>query len=105
MPEGRPPVGVRSVPDSEGPLLCGCGPCAVLTGFEPAASTLTGWRALQTAPQDHVTFRCSAVCLAAEHRLYSRSGGAVELDSPGGAPSPSGAAASMAFTMRLSETG
>src|SRR5262249_44063682 len=25
---------------------------AVLTGFEPAASTLTGWRALQTAPQD-----------------------------------------------------
>src|SRR5690606_163061 len=26
---------------------------AVLTGFEPAASTLTGWRALLTAPQDH----------------------------------------------------
>src|SRR5690349_25179775 len=25
---------------------------AVLTGFEPAASTLTGWRALQTALQD-----------------------------------------------------
>ncbi len=27
---------------------------AVLTGFEPAASTLTGWRALLTAPQDLV---------------------------------------------------
>src|SRR4051812_9760565 len=25
---------------------------AVLTGFEPATSTLTGWRALQAAPQD-----------------------------------------------------
>src|SRR3954466_13410653 len=25
---------------------------AVLTGFEPAAPTLAGWRALQTAPQD-----------------------------------------------------
>ena len=27
---------------------------AVLTGFEPATSTLTGWRALQAALQDHV---------------------------------------------------
>jgi len=26
---------------------------AVLTGFEPATSTLTGWRALQAALQDH----------------------------------------------------
>ncbi len=30
---------------------------AVLTGFEPAASTLTGWRALQTAPQDLAVVR------------------------------------------------
>ena len=30
---------------------------AVLTGFEPAASTLTGWRALQTAPQDQAVVR------------------------------------------------
>ena len=30
------------------------GPGAVLTGFEPATSTLTGWRALQAALQDHV---------------------------------------------------
>ncbi len=30
---------------------------AVLTGFEPAASTLTGWRALQTAPQDQICTR------------------------------------------------
>src|SRR5215472_10228924 len=29
-------------------------PGAVLTGFEPATSTLTGWRALQAALQDHV---------------------------------------------------
>ena len=28
--------------------------CAVLTGFEPATSTLTGWRALLAALQDHV---------------------------------------------------
>src|SRR5215469_15427386 len=28
-------------------------PGAVLTGFEPATSTLTGWRALQAALQDH----------------------------------------------------
>ena len=28
------------------------GACAVLTGFEPAASTLTGWRSLQTDLQD-----------------------------------------------------
>ena len=27
---------------------------AVLTGFEPATSTLTGWRALQAALQDHM---------------------------------------------------
>ena len=27
---------------------------AVLTGFEPATSTLTGWRALQAALQDHI---------------------------------------------------
>ena len=27
---------------------------AVLTGFEPATSTLTGWRALLAALQDHV---------------------------------------------------
>ena len=26
---------------------------AVLTGFEPATSTLTGWRALRAALQDH----------------------------------------------------
>ena len=32
---------------------------AVLTGFEPAASTLTGWRALQTAPQDQASVRDS----------------------------------------------
>ena len=32
-------------------------PNAVLTGFEPAASTLTGWRALQTAPQDLAVLR------------------------------------------------
>ena len=29
-------------------------PTAVLTGFEPAASGLTGRRALQTAPQDQL---------------------------------------------------
>src|SRR5215470_12911888 len=29
-------------------------PGAVLTGFEPATSTLTGWRALLAALQDHV---------------------------------------------------
>src|SRR6185312_11043345 len=33
--------------------LCG----AVLTGFEPAASALTGRRALQTAPQDQCSRR------------------------------------------------
>jgi hypothetical protein len=27
---------------------------AVLTGFEPATSTLTGWRALHAALQDHL---------------------------------------------------
>ncbi|CAG6394773.1 hypothetical protein SCOCK_30006 [Actinacidiphila cocklensis] len=32
---------------------------AVLTGFEPAASTLTGWRALQTAPQDLAVLLCA----------------------------------------------
>ncbi len=41
---------------------------AVLTGFEPAASTLTGWRALQTAPQDQAI---AAVSETSEHmRLY-----------------------------------
>ncbi len=74
---------------------------AVLTGFEPAASTLTGWRALQTAPQDLAfRFPLAAGC---EARLYSRSGGAVELGT--GGPDSYGAAASTAFTMRLSETG
>src|SRR5579859_1395189 len=38
--------------------LPGWPPCpvtgAVLTGFEPATSTLTGWRALRAALQDHV---------------------------------------------------
>src|SRR5699024_4332545 len=43
---------------TEGPASSDTGPSpAVLTGFEPAASTLTGWRALQTAPQDLVVFQ------------------------------------------------
>ncbi len=38
---------------------------AVLTGFEPAASTLTGWRALQTAPQDLAL--CEVACTSLAH--------------------------------------
>ena len=59
---------------------------AVLTGFEPAASTLTGWRALQTAPQDlvsqslatesHIGY-CTA--LRCEKRLYRSRAPRVEL--------------------------
>src|SRR5690606_11959229 len=64
----------RPGPDNaEGPRsLAGAGLLddAVLTGFEPAASTLTGWRALQTAPQDQV---CGAVtAVRCEKRLYRR---------------------------------
>src|SRR5450432_1197072 len=33
---------------------------AVLTGFEPATSTLTGWRALQAALQDQVSLACAS---------------------------------------------
>ncbi len=43
-------AGTRESPDPRDPGFR----TAVLTGFEPAASTLTGWRALQTAPQDQV---------------------------------------------------
>src|SRR5258708_12883644 len=35
---------------------------AVLTGFEPATSTLTGWRALPAALQDHATLAGSQQC-------------------------------------------
>src|SRR5580658_7145781 len=35
---------------------------AVLTGFEPATSTLTGWRALQAALQDLVPSTLADVC-------------------------------------------
>jgi hypothetical protein len=38
------------------------GPGAVLTGFEPATSTLTGWRALQAALQDHFSRCLSEQC-------------------------------------------
>ena len=53
------PVGARMKRPATG---WGCGPLssAVLTGFEPAASTLTGWRALQTAPQDLARRDCTA---------------------------------------------
>ena len=35
---------------------------AVLTGFEPATSTLTGWRALRTALQDHALLTLRQQC-------------------------------------------
>src|SRR5690606_8155905 len=67
------PVGECGAGNAEGPRsLAGAGLLddAVLTGFEPAASTLTGWRALQTAPQDQV---CGAVtAVRCEKRLYRR---------------------------------
>src|SRR5687768_13373786 len=50
---------------------------AVLTGFEPAASTLTGWRALQTAPQDQVSRRHS--CVALREETVQEGGALVEL--------------------------
>ncbi len=43
-----------SYPAGVSPFRTHC-TCAVLTGFEPAASALTGRRALQTAPQDQVS--------------------------------------------------
>src|SRR5579864_5826039 len=36
---------------------------AVLTGFEPATSTLTGWRALRAALQDHAVPRTASYAL------------------------------------------
>ncbi len=50
---------------------------AVLTGFEPAASTLTGWRALQTAPQDQVSRRL--FCVALREETVQEGGPPVEL--------------------------
>jgi hypothetical protein len=50
------PLFRRTLVPTELPDLDGgpCGPTsAVLTGFEPATSTLTGWRALRAALQDH----------------------------------------------------
>src|SRR5712691_4375645 len=44
------PLGSRSWPPAKGWVETSRN--AVLTGFEPAASALTGRRALQTAPQD-----------------------------------------------------
>src|ERR1700729_2294543 len=35
---------------------------AVLTGFEPATSTLTGWRALRAALQDHAALAGRQQC-------------------------------------------
>jgi hypothetical protein len=35
---------------------------AVLTGFEPATSTLTGWRALRAALQDQAFARLNQAC-------------------------------------------
>ncbi len=91
-------------------------PTAVLTGFEPAASTLTGWRALQTAPQDQAFAPCCA-CPAA--RRDSTAGQGVGSNRAPGPPPPGsggpgrrlsgqrgqGAAAVTAFTIRLSEIG
>src|SRR5579859_3164200 len=50
------PLFRRTLIPTELPDLAGSGgaPRAVLTGFEPATSTLTGWRALQAALQDHL---------------------------------------------------
>ena len=45
-----------------GPSESSPGIPAVLTGFEPATSTLTGWRALQAALQDLVPTTLVAVC-------------------------------------------
>src|SRR6267154_2199997 len=48
------PLFRRTLIPTELPDRAGDSPgCAVLTGFEPAASTLTGWRALLAALQDH----------------------------------------------------
>jgi hypothetical protein len=49
------------------PLLA----CADLTGFEPAASTLTGWRALLTAPQVPVVVRAARL---SSRRCVGRAG-------------------------------
>ena len=49
------PLFRRTLIPTELPDRAGVTPvCAVLTGFEPATSTLTGWRALLAALQDHV---------------------------------------------------
>src|SRR5262245_45059503 len=49
------PLFRRTLIPTELPDLAGhCPGHAVLTGFEPATSTLTGWRALLAALQDHV---------------------------------------------------
>ena len=56
---------------SAGPAIADDGPSAaedapvvpaVLTGFEPATSTLTGWRALQAALQDLVLTTVAGAC-------------------------------------------
>lgn len=88
---------------------------AVLTGFEPAASTLTGWRALQTAPQDlagaHRPFprraaRQDSTPVPAHHANSLSATARSRSRRPSRGPRrPHGAAASTAFTMRLSETG
>ena len=49
------PLFRRTLIPTELPDRAGVPPvCAVLTGFEPATSTLTGWRALRAALQDHL---------------------------------------------------
>src|SRR5262249_43842480 len=49
------PLFRRTLIPTELPDLAGhCPGYAVLTGFEPATSTLTGWRALLAALQDHL---------------------------------------------------
>jgi hypothetical protein len=49
------PLFRRTLIPTELPDLAGALPGrAVLTGFEPATSTLTGWRALRAALQDHL---------------------------------------------------
>ena len=45
-----------------GPSETSLGIPAVLTGFEPATSTLTGWRALQAALQDLMLTTVAGVC-------------------------------------------